>query len=764
MSDIFSAAVSAMNAAQMGLATTEHNIANANTPGYTRQSVVQSATPAQLTGSGFVGTGVNVATIQQAYNQFLTTQVNQQQTISSQLNTQYSQIQQIDNMMSSSTTGITPAVQNFFNAVNTVASNPNSMPSRQTMLSTAQSLASTFQTLSQQLTSIGSSVNNEIASSVSNINSFAQQIATLNNSIVSAQAASGGQPPNDLLDQRNQLVAQLNQQVNVSVVNQGNGNIELTMGNGQVLVMGGQSYNLATVNSSTDPSQTEVAFAGANGKITPFPSNSIQSGNLGGLLAFRSQNLAPAENQLGLVAAGIAGTFNQQNQLGQNLNGAMPSSTNSFFSDPVPLVVNNTSNTGNGTIAATITNYSQLTGSDYSLTYDGNNYTLTRSSDNKIVSTSSTMPIAADGVSISFTNGTPKAGDSYLIRPTANAAANMQVAISDPAQIAAASPVMTNAPTTNTGNATISSGSVDETGTNVLTAATAPGPITFSGSAANSAIFSVDGVPVTVNQDVTVPGNGTGPGTLASAIQAGLTAAGLSSYSVSSVASGGLQITHAGSLAPVAISNANTVATSNGIVNGTGTPGPVFTPANLLPPVTLTYASGTPGTLTGFPANMPVTVTNSGIPTTFAAGTPVTYTDGSTINFGGISFSISGTPANNDSFSISQNTNGATDNRNALLLAGLQTKNTMQGGTTNFIGVYSELVAQVGNQTSQLKVTSTAQTTTLNQTIASQQSVSGVNLDEEAANLLRYQQAYQAAGKAMQIASTLFDTLLSLGK
>ena len=764
MSDIFGAAVSAMNAAQMGLSTTEHNIANANTAGYTRQTTVQSANPAQLTTSGFVGTGVNVATIQQAYSQFLTMQVNQQQTISSQLNTQYSQIQQIDNMMSSSTSGVTPAVQNFFNAVNTVASNPNFMPARQTMISTAQSLASTFQTLSQQLASIGSGVNSEISSSVSKINSYTKQIATLNTSIVDAQAASGGQPPNDLLDQRNQLIAQLNQEVSVSVVNPGDGNLQLTIGNGQVLVMGGRSYNLATVNSTTDPSQTEVAFAAANGKVVPFPASSIQNGNLGGLLAFRSQNLVPAENQLGLVAAGIAGTVNQQNQLGQNLNGAMPGSTNSFFSDPVPLVINNTANTGNGTVAASISNYSQLTGSDYALTYDGNNYTLTRASDNKIVSTSATMPMVADGVNISLTNGTPKAGDSFLIRPTANAAANMQVAISDPAQIAAASPVMTNAPSANTGNATISSGVIDETGANVLTAATAPGPVTFSGSAANNAVFSVDGVPVTVNQDVTVSGNGTGPGTLASAIQAGLTAAGLTSYKVSSDVSGGLQITHAGSLSPVAISNANTVASSNGIVNGAGTPGPVFTPANLLPPVTLTYASGTPGTLSGFPANMPVTVTTNGIPTTFAVGTPVTYTDGSTINFGGISFAISGTPANNDTFSISQNSNGATDNRNAVLLAGLQTRNTMQGGTTNFIGVYSELVAQVGNQTSQLKVTSIAQTTTLNQTIASQQSVSGVNLDEEAANLLRYQQAYQAAGKAMQIASTLFDTLLSIGK
>ena len=658
MSDIFSASVSAMNAAQIGLTTTEHNIANANTAGYTRQSIVQAATPAQLTGAGYLGTGVSVGTIQRAYDQFLTAQVNQQQTVSSQLNTQYSQIQQIDNMMSSSTSGVTPALQSFFNSVNTVAGAPDSMPARQTMLSSAQALSSTFNSLSQQLTSINSSVNSQISSSVTNINSYAQQIAALNTSIMNAQAVSGGQPPNDLLDQRGQLVAQLSQQINTTVVDQGNGGIEVTVGNGQLLVLSGKSYNLTTVASTSNPSQMSVGYAGANGTLTTFPPNSITGGNLGGLFAFQSQNLVPTENQLGLVAAGVAGTFNQQNQLGQNLNGVMASATNSFFTDPVPLVVNNTANTGNATVAATISNYSQLTGSDYSLAYDGTNYTLKNTSNNQVISTSSTLPISADGVSINLANGTPKAGDSFLIRPTANAAANMSVAVTDPAQIAAAAPVMTNATSTNNGTGTISSGAVDST----FTAATQ---------------------------------------------------------------------------------------------------------AALATPVTLTFNAGTfTVTQGGASAPLPVTVTAGTPPTTtsFAAGTPVTYTDGATINYGGASFTISGTPNNNDTFTLGQNTSGSTDNRNALLLAGLQTKNTMQNGTSNYIGVYSVLVAQVGNQTSQLKVTSTAQTTMLNQTIASQQSVSGVNLDEEAANLLRYQQAYQAAGKAMQIASTLFDTLLQIGK
>ena len=766
MTDMFSAVVSGMNAAQMGLSTTEHNIANASTAGYTRQTTVQSTLDPQLTGSGYIGTGVQVATIQRTYDQFLTAQVNQQQTVSSQLNTQYAQIQQIDNMMTSTTTGVEPAVQSFFNSVSTVASSPSSMPARETMISTAQSLATTFQSLNQQLTDMSGNVNQQITTAVNSINGYAQQIATLNTSIVNALSASGGNPPNDLLDQRDLLVSQLNQQIKTNVISQSDGSIEIAVGNGQLLVDGNISSSLKAVASNTDAQQVVVAVGNPNGTLLQIPSSSIQGGNLGGLLAFRSQNLIPTINQLGLVAAGIAGTFNQQNQLGQNLNGTMPSSANSFFTDPVPATINSTSNTGNAELSASITNYSQLNGSDYSLVYDGSNYTLTRLSDNSVVSASATLPIIADGVTINLASGAPKPGDSFTIRPTVNAAANMKVAITDPSLIAAAAPLTTNAPSTNMGSGVISEGVIDNTGTNVLAGATAPAAIDFSSTVASNATFSVNGVPVKINQDVTVPGTGTGPGTLAAAIQTGLNSAGLTSYTVSTSATGGLQITHPGSLSAVAITNANPVAVNNGIVNSPGTPGPAFTADNTaqMMPISLVYSSGTPATLSGFPSTLPVTVTTNGVPTTFAAGTPVTYTDGSTIDFGGISFSITGSPANNDTFTIGANTSGSTDNRNALLLSNLQTANTMQGGTANYVGVYSELVAQVGNQTNQLNVTSTAQTTLVNQTITAQQSVSGVNLDEEAANLLRYQQAYQAAGKAMQVANSLFDTLLSIGK
>jgi flagellar hook-associated protein 1 FlgK len=142
----------------------------------------------------------------------------------------------------------------------------------------------------------------------------------------------------------------------------------------------------------------------------------------------------------------------------------------------------------------------------------------------------------------------------------------------------------------------------------------------------------------------------------------------------------------------------------------------------------------------------------------------VAYTSGQNISYNGWTVKITGTPVANDVFNIATNTNGTNDNRNALLMAGLQTQNLLANGTTTFEGAYGQLVGDVGAKTHELTVTSQAQNTMVTQTIASQQAVSGVNLDEEAANLLRYQNAYQAAAKAMQIASTLFDTLLAIGR
>jgi flagellar hook-associated protein 1 FlgK len=636
---------SALSAAQAGLLTTGHNIANASTPGYNRQQIIQSASLAQVTGSGYIGQGVTVDNVKRIYSQFLANQVSQAQTQSSQLSTYYSQISQIDNLLADSSAGLSPALQDFFKGLQDLASNPADQASRQAVLSNGQALVARFQSLDSRLNELRDGVNSQITSSVTLVNSYASQIAALNDAIVRAETATNGRPANDLLDQRDQLVAQLNQEVRATIVKQDNGAYNVFIGNGQALVVGQQAFKLSTAASATDAGKLAVGYT-ANGVTMPIKEDSLGGGNLGGLLQFRSGSLEPAQNELGRIAIGLAGAFNDQHKLGQDVNGAAGTD---FFKLAAPQVSASSLNSGNAVIGASFASYSALTTSDYKLQYDGSNYTLTRLDDGS-TQTFASFPQTMDGVTLNLSSGSAAAGDSYLIRPTANGARDIGMAIQNTSLVAAAAPVRTSASLSNTGSGTISAGSVD----------------------------------------------------------------------------------------------ANYLASP------------------LAGPQTLTYAAAT-STLSGFPATAPVIVTSNGVSTTYPAGTPVPYMANATITFSGISFTLSGTPADGDTFAVDRNTGGVGDSRNAVALGGLQTRNTLAGGTANFQSAYAQLVSTVGNKTRELQVTSEAQSTALTQAQQAQQADSGVNLDEEAANLLRYQQAYQAAGKVMQIASTLFDTLLQLG-
>ena len=632
---IFGIGVSALNAAQAALVTTQHNIANANTAGFHRQQTVQVNAIPQFTGAGFLGQGVQVDTVKRIYNQFLDNQVQLVQTRSSQLDAYSAQIKQIDNLLADPSAGLSPALQDFFKSVQDVASNPASGPSRQSLLSGGQLLSSRFQAINQRLDEVRSGVNSQVINSVDLVNGVAQQIATLNEKISLAQSSGGGsQPPNDLLDQRDDLVTQLNQQVNASVLKQSDGSYNVFIGNGQALVVGQQAFALRAVVSATDPGQMDLGYVSGSSTVFIDPT-SLQGGTLGGLLAFRSESLNSTQNALGRVAIGFVQTMNDQHRLGQDLSNTLGGD----FFKPVSLAppISNTNNSGTATLGLALNNAAGLTSSDYRVTYDGTNYTLTRLSDNT-QSVYASLPQTVDGFTVSLASGAPAAGDSFLLQPVRNGARDISVAISDTAKIAVAAPISTTGALANTGSGKISAGSVN----------TPPPPN-----------------------------------------------------------------------------------------------------VNLQQPVTITFTSATTFNVTGTGTGNPV---------------GVTYTPGADVTYNGWTMQISGAPVAGDSFAVSANTNGVSDNRNALLMAGFQTKNTLVGGTTSYQGAYSQLVSQVGNKTREIEVAGQAQTNLLQQTKQTQQSLSGVNLDEEAANLVRFQQAYQAAGKAMQIASTLFQTLLDLGK
>jgi flagellar hook-associated protein 1 FlgK len=418
------------------------------------------------------------------------------------------------------------------------------MPSRQAALSSAETLAGRFQSLSGQLTELERGVNTQIASSVTLVNAYADRIAGLNDAIGKAQRATG-QPPNDLLDQRDQLVLDLNREIKATIVKQDDGAYNVFIGNGQPLVVGTTTSRLVTLASPTDPQKVAIGYQAGNGSTMIVGDTSFTGGTLGGLMQFRSESLEPAKNALGRVAIGLAETFNAQHQIGFDLSGA---AGGAFFNAGAPGVTAHSGNNGSAVITAAVANAGALTTSDYSLRFDGASYTLTRLSDGN-TTTFASFPQTIDGVQIGLSGPPPVGGDSFLIRPTAQGASGFAVAIADPADIAAAS-------------------------------------------------------------------------------------------------------------APGAVGN----------------------------------------------------------------------------------------------------------NVNALALAALQTASTLGNGTATYLGAYGQMVNEIGNKTRELEVTSAAAATLLEQTTATLQSESGVNLDEEATNLLRYQQAYQAAAKVMQIAKEMFDTLMSIGR
>jgi flagellar hook-associated protein 1 FlgK len=638
-------------AAQAGLSTTGNNIANANVPGYSRQQVLQAAGPGQNTGSGFIGSGTQVTDIRRYSDAFLTNQVRAATTTNSALNAFGAQISQVDNLLADPLSGLSPSLQDFFKSVQDVASNPSSTASRQSLLSAANSMASRFQGINGRLQEIRDGVNGQIGAKVTLINSYADQIATLNEKIAGA-SAGGQQLPNELLDQRDQLVLELNKQVKTNVVAGDNNSITVSIGSGQPLVVGQRSFDLAEMTSPTDPTRTEVGYV-TNGKSVLLAESSLTGGELGGLFEFRTTSLDRAQNSLGRIAINVADAFNDQHKLGIDASG-QPGAD--FFTVGTPYVAVNRNNSAasTATVGATISDPKQLTQSDYKVSFDGTNFNVTRLSDNQITQINpypQTVPQTIDGVDFAVA-GSATAGDNFLVRPTINGASQMNVALSDRNKIAAGAPISTSVPTTNRGSGTISPGSVDAA---------------YLGNA-------------------------------------------------------------------------------------------------LAAPLTLTYSTATTG-LTGFPPTQAVTSTLNGVSTVYPAGTtPIPFTAGATYAFGGISVTLAGAPADADKFTVGPNLGGVGDNRNMALLGKLQTDGLLDGGKTNLQTSYAELVSFIGNKTREVQVNGQASDALLSQATDAQQSVVGVNLDEEAANLLRYQQAYQAAGKVMQIASTLFDALLSLGR
>ncbi|MDF3931549.1 flagellar hook-associated protein FlgK [Pseudomonas citronellolis] len=661
---LLSIGLSGLTASQTALSTTGNNITNVDTAGYTRQQSTQVSSASQFAGQYYVGTGTTVQDVRRLYSEFLANQLRGATAVNSDAQTYLTQVNQIDSLLSDSTTGLSSVMQNFFASLQTAAASPTDAASRQLVLTQASNLAQRFNSISTQLGSQNSLVNTQMDSLAGQVSDLAKTIAKYNQAITAAESA--GASANDLQDKRDQAVVQLSDMIGVSVVKQGS-NYNLYLGSGQPLVVGSNASTLSAGPSASNPGQYSLTLS--SGSSSMDVTSVVTGGQMGGLLRYRSDVLDTTQNELGRMAVVLADTFNSQLAQGLDLNGNFGAQLFKDINDASVIgnrSLANAHNTGTGNLNVSIDDSSALTTSDYEVTFtSATGYTVKRSSDGVVLGSgdlTDSPPQEFDGFSISQQSvGTVQAGDRFTVIPTRTAAADISVSMTDSNRLAFASPVVA---TSTTGN--IGSGTISGTG------------LTTELDASNSAALS-------------------------SAIQAGLPV-----KLVFDAASGGTQ--------------GYTIYDSAGNSLGTG--------------------SIVPGQSNDISVTVP--------------GTP--------------SFSfqttIAGYPGEGDSFSVAFNADGDADNGNAQKLIDLQSAKTVGSGTgsgsgMSLTGAYSSLTETVGAQANQAQLDATATDAVLTQAQNSRDSLSAVNLDEEAANLVKFQQYYTASAQIIKTAQTLFDTLIN---
>ncbi|MGQ0528865.1 MAG: flagellar hook-associated protein FlgK [Panacagrimonas sp.] len=432
MSDLLNTGVSALLSYRKALDTAGHNIANVNTEGYTRQRVELASRLGGPSGDGYIGSGVNITTVRRMTDSFVGARIVSDSSAYGRAESFEGITAQLDSWLSDAATGLANPLNKFFDGLNSLAANPASTAVRQTVISDAQALSTRFHSLQTQVDGLQSEVNARLRGAVQEINQASVGIAQLNERIAQASAAAGGQPPNDLLDQRDQLIQDIAGKVSITTTQADDGSVNVFTGSGQALVLGKQAGTLGVTDDAFSSGRLDITFNGT--AIT----SQIGGGTLGGLLDAQREVIQPAQAQLGRIAIGLTEAFNAQHAQGVDASGQ---AGGSFFAPIAGTVFNARTNTGSAQIDVGFTDASALTDADYQLSFNGASWQLTQADSGVVVpmtgSGSPGDPFVAQGVSFTI-GGAAAAGDRFLIRPTANAAGDIGVALSDPARLAAA--------------------------------------------------------------------------------------------------------------------------------------------------------------------------------------------------------------------------------------------------------------------------------------------------------------------------------------
>lgn len=644
---ILSIAYSGMNAFQNALSVTGNNIANCKTRGYSRQSIQFAPNPSRSFAGSFIGSGVAVNNVYRNVDQFANAQVRSTLSVKSQYDTFYQQALEINKLLSQDGSSLSVSLQSFFDSLGQLNNAPDNVASRNVVMSQTQLLASQFLFLQQNLDQYQANSTAQIKEITNKINQLTSSLAAVNEQITNSPNSP------DLLDQRDELLKELSQYSDLTVVEQDNGMVDVGIGSGQMLVIGTTQRALSVSFDPITAQGTHVLLDNGAGQTEI--TNQLSSGTLGGLLSYERNILSKASQTIGQMAIGLAQTFNAQNSLGMDLNNQLGQN---IFTDYNTLAmqldraVAAATNTGSGVLSVNISDITQTKITDYQLVVTNaglNQVTLIRDSDGSAVTLNWTSnppappagQIVVDGMTIAVDNiGNLANNDSFTIMPTRGAADKFALLMNDPRQLALASPVQTSASLSNTGQGQI-----------------ALGPI-----------LNTTGVTKQYTIDFISP------------------------------------------------TQFNLINVTDGITTGP-----------------LPFVPNTDNV---------IQIPNATNPS--------------------YSITLSGAPNAGDQFTAQYNQGGYGDNRNGLLLAGIQQQDIFSNGTETIFDVYSDLLSETGSQTNEAKNRSDAFQVLYKQSVDYQDSISGVNLDEEAENLLQFKQAYEAAAKLMEIANQMMDLLFQI--
>lgn len=660
--------MSGLAAGHASLLTTGNNIANVDTVGYSRQQTVQSTNGSNQYGNVFIGTGTTLSDVRRVYNSYLDAQLQTTTSLNSDAQAYLGQATQVDKLLSDSGTGITKTLQSFFASLQTLSGSANDTSARQALLTNAQGLSSRFNSISQQLSQQGSYINDQLGSMADQVNKLAATVASYNKKI--GQVGTSGGTPNELLDQRNEAVRQLSELIGVQV-SDNNGSLDVSLGNGQSLVLGNTVSTLRVQSDKADPTRSSIIME--TGSTSIDITKMVNGGEMGGLLRYRDDVLTPAVNGLGRIAMVVADQVNKQLGQGLDQSGNFGSSLFNDINSAVAIaqrsIANASNKTASGNLDVTIKDTSKLAASDYQVTFtSATGYSVRRLSDNSDMGTftlGATPAPVIDGFSLSLNGAPVSAGDTFKITPTRGAAADLTTVMTDIKRLATAAPLTSTNAQGNDGTGTISQPKLST---------------------------SLDIYNSVQSQEV--------QGAVKAAMPIRLLMTSGTAYEVFD---------------------------AKGTSLGTG---------NIVP-----------GQNNDLDIQVP-------------------YTDGSgAAKSFGVAMTVSGSPAKGDSFNIAMTAAGSTDNRNAQALLGLQTKATVGATATDpgasLSDAYGGLVSSVGAKTKQGQTDATATGAILTQARDSRDSLSGVDLDEETGNLIKYQQYYSASSQIIKSAQEIFTTLLN---